>query len=176
MALTQRLEMRQSQALVMTPQLMQAIKLLQLSNLDLAAYVEGELEKNPLLERADDGETGRREPAAIGLSRSPSGDGDGRDGGDGERSIGEDLETSRGAIEDRLGTDLDNVFPEDAAPGRAACRRRAARALFGMGGDRHAAAARTATTIWRPSSRPSRRSPIIWPSSSRWRSPIRSGA
>ena len=35
----------------MTPQLMQAIKLLQLSNLDLAAYVEGELERNPLLER-----------------------------------------------------------------------------------------------------------------------------
>src|ERR687893_631515 len=52
MALTQRLEMRQSQALVMTPQLMQAIKLLQLSNLDLAAYVEGELERNPLLERS----------------------------------------------------------------------------------------------------------------------------
>ena len=51
MALTTRLEFRQSQALVMTPQLMQAIKLLQLSNLDLAAYVEGELERNPLLER-----------------------------------------------------------------------------------------------------------------------------
>lgn len=51
MALTQRLEIRQSHALVMTPQLMQAIKLLQLSNLDLAAYVEGELERNPLLER-----------------------------------------------------------------------------------------------------------------------------
>ena len=58
MALTQRLQMRQSQALVMTPQLMQAIKLLQLSNLDLAAYVEGELEKNPLLERAAEGEPG----------------------------------------------------------------------------------------------------------------------
>jgi RNA polymerase sigma-54 factor len=38
----------------MTPQLMQAIKLLQLSNLDLAAYVEGELEKNPLLERGSE--------------------------------------------------------------------------------------------------------------------------
>src|SRR5437762_3729245 len=58
MALTQKLEFRQSQALVMTPQLMQAIKLLQLSNLDLAAYVEDELERNPLLERAgeDEGE------------------------------------------------------------------------------------------------------------------------
>ena len=52
MALTQRLEFRQSHALVMTPQLMQAIKLLQLSNLDLSAYVENELEKNPLLERS----------------------------------------------------------------------------------------------------------------------------
>jgi len=51
MALAQRLEMRQGQSLVMTPQLQQAIKLLQLSNLELATYVEQELEKNPLLER-----------------------------------------------------------------------------------------------------------------------------
>lgn len=50
MALTPRLELRQGQALVMTPQLQQAIKLLQLSNLELASYVEQELEKNPLLE------------------------------------------------------------------------------------------------------------------------------
>jgi RNA polymerase sigma-54 factor len=49
--LTQRLDLRQSQALVMTPQLQQAIKLLQLSNLELSAYVEAELEQNPLLER-----------------------------------------------------------------------------------------------------------------------------
>src|SRR5437016_3458536 len=56
MALTQRLELRQSHALVMTPQLMQAIKLLELSNLDLASYVEGELERNPLLEPAGEGE------------------------------------------------------------------------------------------------------------------------
>ncbi len=55
MALTQRLEFRQSQSLVMTPQLMQAIKLLQLSNLDLSAFVEEELERNPLLERSSDG-------------------------------------------------------------------------------------------------------------------------
>ena len=53
MALTQRLELKQGQALVMTPQLQQAIKLLQLSNLELAEYVETELEKNPLLERED---------------------------------------------------------------------------------------------------------------------------
>ncbi|MGH7035881.1 MAG: RNA polymerase factor sigma-54 [Stellaceae bacterium] len=51
MALSQRLDLRQSQALVMTPQLQQAIKLLQLSNIELASYVEGEIEQNPLLER-----------------------------------------------------------------------------------------------------------------------------
>ena len=58
MALTQRLELRQSQALVMTPQLMQAIKLLELSNVDLASYVEGELERNPLLEHVGESEPG----------------------------------------------------------------------------------------------------------------------
>jgi RNA polymerase sigma-54 factor len=51
MALSQRLDLRQTQALVMTPQLQQAIKLLQLSNLELEAFVEGELERNPLLQR-----------------------------------------------------------------------------------------------------------------------------
>ena len=48
-----RLELRQGQSLVMTPQLQQAIKLLQLSNVELAEYCESELEKNPLLERDD---------------------------------------------------------------------------------------------------------------------------
>src|SRR5258707_3112290 len=56
MALTQKLQRRQSHALVMTPQLMQAIKLLQLSNLDLVGYVESELERNPLLERTGESE------------------------------------------------------------------------------------------------------------------------
>src|SRR5262245_10728452 len=56
MAVSQRLDLRQAQSLVMTPQLQQAIKLLELSNQDLAAYVEEELERNPLLERADDSE------------------------------------------------------------------------------------------------------------------------
>ncbi len=53
MALTPRLELRQGQGLVITPQLQQAIKLLQLSNLELEAYVEAELERNPLLARDD---------------------------------------------------------------------------------------------------------------------------
>ncbi|HKX36506.1 MAG TPA: RNA polymerase sigma-54 factor, partial [Rhizorhapis sp.] len=52
MALGPRLDIRQSQSLVMTPQLQQAIKLLALSNLEIDTFVAGELEKNPLLEAA----------------------------------------------------------------------------------------------------------------------------
>jgi RNA polymerase sigma-54 factor len=51
MALAAKLELRQGQGLVITPQLQQAIKLLQLSNIELEAFVEAELEKNPLLQR-----------------------------------------------------------------------------------------------------------------------------
>jgi RNA polymerase sigma-54 factor len=57
MAIGPRLDLRQSQVLVMTPQLRQAIKLLQFSNVEVGAFVEEELERNPLLERderADD--------------------------------------------------------------------------------------------------------------------------
>ena len=53
MALSQRLDLRQTQTLVMTPQLQQAIKLLQLSNLELSDYVNREIERNPLLDRED---------------------------------------------------------------------------------------------------------------------------
>jgi RNA polymerase sigma-54 factor len=53
MSLSQKLELRHGQQLVMTPQLQQAIRLLQLSNIELCAFVETELERNPLLERAD---------------------------------------------------------------------------------------------------------------------------
>ncbi len=53
--ISQNLDLRQSQQLIMTPQLQQAIKLLQLSNIELGEFIEEELEKNPLLEK-DDGE------------------------------------------------------------------------------------------------------------------------
>jgi RNA polymerase sigma-54 factor len=65
---SQRLELRQSQALVMTPQLQQAIKMLQLSNLELSAFVEAEIEQNPLLEpgerEAEEGAAPGTEPQA----------------------------------------------------------------------------------------------------------------
>lgn len=51
--MSQRLDLRQSQNLVMTPQLQQAIKLLQMNNIELAEFIEAELEKNPLLEKGE---------------------------------------------------------------------------------------------------------------------------
>src|SRR5580765_6154176 len=65
MALGQRLEIRQGQGLVMTPQLQQAIKLLQLSNIELAEYCETELEKNPLLERDERALAGEAERETV---------------------------------------------------------------------------------------------------------------
>ncbi len=72
MAVTQRLEIRQGQSLVMTPQLQQAIKLLQLSNLELADYVEQELERNPLLERDERDSAGPEEREAEPAAASES--------------------------------------------------------------------------------------------------------
>ena len=64
MAIAPRLDLRQSQTLVMTPQLRQAIKLLQYSNIEAAAFVEEELERNPLLERDEAGDMPALEQAA----------------------------------------------------------------------------------------------------------------
>lgn len=51
--MSQRLDLRQSQNLVMTPQLQQAIKLLQMNNVELSEFLESEMEKNPLLEKGE---------------------------------------------------------------------------------------------------------------------------
>jgi RNA polymerase sigma-54 factor len=145
MALTQRLEFRQSQSLVMTPQLMQAIKLLQLSNLDLSAFVEEELERNPLLERASDGAeppvAGEPVPERAEFSDSDDAsygegayEGGGAEAGSGPANDGleqsqfesgqEDWMNndlgSRAEIEQTLDTGLDNVFSEE--PAEAAAR------------------------------------------------------
>jgi RNA polymerase sigma-54 factor len=66
MALGPRLDLRQSQSLVMTPQLRQAIKLLQSSNVEVIAFVEEELERNPLLERDE-----RPDPRTVADERTP---------------------------------------------------------------------------------------------------------
>jgi RNA polymerase sigma-54 factor len=66
MSLAPRLDIRQSQSLVMTPQLQQAIKLLALSNLEIEGFIAEEVERNPLLEAspAEDGDIPDREPVA----------------------------------------------------------------------------------------------------------------
>src|ERR1051326_1883129 len=105
MALSQKLLIRQSQALVMTPQLMRAIKLLQLSNLNLTAYVENELERNPLLERSSEGDEPRADesgPGAEAAAREAAGEAPSNEW------LGEELETSRSAIERKLATDTEN--------------------------------------------------------------------
>lgn len=65
MTLTQRLDLKQSQTLVMTPQLQQAIKLLQMSNQELGEFVAQEIEQNPLLERAEDTGENPSEPGVL---------------------------------------------------------------------------------------------------------------
>jgi RNA polymerase sigma-54 factor len=62
MAIGPRLDLRQSQSLVMTPQLRQAIKLLQFNNIEVSAFIEEELERNPLLERDDGGDSADTAP------------------------------------------------------------------------------------------------------------------
>jgi RNA polymerase sigma-54 factor len=110
MALSAKLVMRQGQSMVMTPQLLQAIKLLQLPNIELAAYIENELERNPLLERAEDFHPSEpeNEPAALFEGPAPR---------EGEADwASQDLETDAGALAQNLGTELDNAFEPDRPP------------------------------------------------------------
>ncbi len=102
MALSHRLELRQSQSLVMTPQLMQAIKLLQLSNLDLAAYVDAELERNPLLERDE-------AAAVLPTEREAQPEAPLDPLGDGAPV------TAEAIVAAGIDTDLGNIFPDDPA-------------------------------------------------------------
>ncbi len=73
MAIGPRLELRQSQSLVMTPQLQQAIKLLALSNLEIESFIGEALESNPLLEA---GEVSREEEPGGATNGSDDGPSD----------------------------------------------------------------------------------------------------
>src|SRR3982750_2008999 len=101
MALSPRLEVRQSQSLTLTPQLMQSIRLLQLGHLELAAFVDAELLRNPLLEREDG--TDATEPAELPVA---------------EASADEDTVDHADRIQDAddiagsYDTEVENVFPE----------------------------------------------------------------
>jgi len=106
MALSQRLQLRQSQALVMTPQLMQAIKLLQLSNLDLVAYVEAELERNPLLDRGAESEVA---PEEAHDAASPDGS-----AANGEVWNGGEFQEGGAAADDRSQAPHDDTSADDS--------------------------------------------------------------
>ena len=107
----------------MTPQLMQAIKLLQLSNLDLVAYVEAELERNPLLDRGAEDEHAPAENGPEQTQDNPSADGETWNAGE--------TEPSRNTIEDALDTRTEDVLA--LTPSNAAARCRGSGGLFGMG-------------------------------------------
>jgi len=106
MALAPRLEIRQGQALVMTPQLQQAIKLLQLSNLELAEYVEAELEKNPLLEASS------AEPDAAALSSDSDREFDATPVAETALTLSED--TALPSRDGDLDMDYENVYADEA--------------------------------------------------------------
>ncbi|KQT43096.1 RNA polymerase sigma-54 factor [Aureimonas sp. Leaf454] len=78
MMMSAKLQMRQSQSLVMTPQLLQSIRLLQYSHLELQAFVDQEMERNPLLDAGDGVEVDWREaagaepPDAVTAATSPA--------------------------------------------------------------------------------------------------------
>jgi RNA polymerase sigma-54 factor len=73
MSMAPRLDLRQSQSLVMTPQLQQAIRLLALSNLEVESFIAEEIERNPLLETGGGDEAGA-EPAPPEGSAEASGE------------------------------------------------------------------------------------------------------
>lgn len=90
--------------MVMTPQLLQSIRLLQFTQLELDRFVQEQIENNPLLETT--GQEDLSSDADLAPAEEVSGDG-GADWGMNE------LEISASAIADKLDTPLDNVFPDD---------------------------------------------------------------
>lgn len=114
MALSPGLQLRQSQSMVMTPQLLQSIRLLQMTGVELERVIEAEMERNPLLERAEAQEAGS-------------------DGGADGDSATERVSAS--SIAEKLDSSLENLFPDDPGRGDALAPDLAAqwRSSAGMG-------------------------------------------
>ncbi|BCH20507.1 RNA polymerase sigma-54 factor [Mesorhizobium sp. L-8-3] len=101
-SLAGRLQLRQSQSLVMTPQLMQSIRLLQLTHIELERFVDEEIERNPLLERAERDDA-PAEP--LGGDEAPSPEAD--------WFAGTEKGLSAEAMADKFDASLENIFPDD---------------------------------------------------------------
>ncbi|MGX5839988.1 RNA polymerase factor sigma-54 [Mesorhizobium sp. ArgA1] len=105
MALAAKLQLRQSQSLVMTPQLMQSIRLLQLTHIELDHFIDDEIERNPLLERAEPQEDAASDQVQKGdTAPEPAADGD---------WFESETVWSAEAISDKLDSSLENLFPDD---------------------------------------------------------------
>lgn len=123
MALSASLFLRQSQSLVMTPQLMQSIQLLQMTHFELAQFIAQEVEKNPLLELAsgeEDHGAGEAAPDTFGAEA----EGRPEEGERGEERLSSDwYENGQSGGPERLNSELDtnfeNVFPDDGPERRA---------------------------------------------------------
>jgi RNA polymerase sigma-54 factor len=102
MALAARLQLRQSQSLVMTPQLMQSIRLLQLTHVELDRFIDDEIERNPLLERAPDTAEPEIEAVAEAAASPETSD-----------WFESELQWSAEEISGKLGASLENLFPDD---------------------------------------------------------------
>jgi RNA polymerase sigma-54 factor len=115
MAISNRLVMRQGQALVMTPQLLQAIKLLQFSNIELSSFLSDELERNPLLEA--DGADSIPSERSVALEGETRGVGDDApEAFEGPREgdwAGEGLSIDSASLSAELGTEISNAFEPD---------------------------------------------------------------
>ncbi len=102
MSLAPRLDLRQSQSLVMTPQLQQAIRLLALSNLEVEGFIAEEIEKNPLLDSGGGGDDdGPFDAPAAVASGDPAGS--------------DELLTIGAASGESLDVDLGDTFHHDSA-------------------------------------------------------------
>lgn len=132
MAISAKLELKHGQQLVMTPQLQQAIKLLQLSNMELTAFVETELERNPLLEREDENPVTDQATAASGVDKDATDrvdvggseavdvsvsakttDQEPANGGDDGEWL--NLEKSDGDAASTMDTEYENIYPDTSA-------------------------------------------------------------
>jgi len=105
MGLSAKLQLRQSQSLVMTPQLMQSIKLLQLTHIELDRYVDEEIERNPLLDRAeprDDAASDQLQKQEVLAETAAEGD-----------WFETDRPWTSEAISEKLDSSLENLFPDD---------------------------------------------------------------
>jgi RNA polymerase sigma-54 factor len=106
MSLAAKLQLRQTQSLIMTPQLMQSIRLLQLTHLELERFVDDEIERNPLLERVDPSD----EPALEPDPQVP--EPGGADASDWFAADSSALDA--GTIAGEFDTSLENIFPEES--------------------------------------------------------------